>query len=64
MKNKIINMFTMCLENKKSSRRLAIDWWNRMTEVDQKELMVGQFKDRKRFSLTGREIEIMLKTLK
>ena len=46
---------------KKSSRKLAIGWWYRMTEVDQKELMVGQFKDRKRFSLTGREIEIIWK---
>ena len=47
---------------KKSSRELAIGWWYRMTEVDQKELMVGQFKDRKRFSLTGGEIETIWKS--
>ena len=46
----------------RSPRKTAIGWWYRMTEVDQEELMVGQFKDRKRFSLTGGEIEIMWKS--
>lgn len=60
---------------KDSSRRLAIDWWNKLSLVEQKELMIGhfkgrqmfglgQFKGRKIFSLTGREIEIIWKSQK
>lgn len=60
---------------KESSRRLAIDWWNKLSLVEQKELVIehfegrqmfglGQFKGRKIFSLTGREIEIIWKSQK
>lgn len=38
---------------KGSPRELTIAWCYRLTLVDQKELMVGQFKYRKRFSFTG-----------
>jgi len=49
---------------KKSSRILAIEWWNKLSLIEQKELMIGHFKGRKIFSLTGREIEIIWKSQK
>ena len=60
---------------KDSSRRLAIDWWNKLPLVEQKELMIRHFKDRQMFglghfkgrqifNLTGREIEIIWKSQK
>ena len=49
---------------KESSRRLAIDWWNKLSLVEQKELVIGHFKGRKIFSFTGRELEIIWKSEK
>lgn len=52
----------MCLENKKSSRELAIEWWNSLSFEDKffktiqnKNLIVA----RHPYNLTGREIEII-----
>ena len=53
---------------KESSRRLAIGWWNKLSLVEQKELMIGHFIGRKigrkMFNLTGREVEIIWKSQK
>jgi hypothetical protein len=53
---------------KKSSRRLAIDWWNGLTfeekffkTIKNNELIVGD-KTRHLYSLTGREIETIWKS--
>ena len=56
----------MCLENKKSSRELAIEWWNTLGGnpllklIKQGELTTKYFSSQRiPKSLTGREIEII-----
>ena len=49
---------------KKSSRGLALEWWNELSWTNKGNLMGGEFKHRHPQSLTGREVEIVWKSEK